>query len=439
MNKLQTYDNFIFESLRDKMTPKSSDEIDEGLEKLIQEIAHRLKNDGGYKSYIHAYSDLKNSIEYIIDKREDGWSTDELVKKFSKTIYESIRDKMTPKSEEDIAHSLSTSSDKTIYDAYIKAIVESNFTVLDILKKCGRDINVRNLEKQTPLMFVCEYEYSHPPMIKALVTKLGADMNLKDRNDRTALMYAVDNDRLSIVKMLIELGVDLKKHNQGARALLRAISNNKDYNIVESLVNAGTNVNYIDTNHSTALIYATLQSRRQVTELLLSKGVDVNIKNEYGMSPLMMAARGDDEEIIKMLLDAGADSNSMNNNHQDAIDIALAWRKKDNAELIRNYKKVNESIRDKMTPKSKDNIINTFNDGDIEAKKRMVEKLFREKFNYTSEFFQFIRLYMGMDVWNRVMKKNPKYRFISDLLEVLKKHEIEKLFYLLIEKDNKGA
>ena len=57
------------------------------------------------------------------------------------------------------------------------------------------------------------------------------------------------------------------------------------------------------------------------------------------MSPLMMAARGNDEEIIKMLLDADADSDLKNNNHQDAIDVAIAWRKNNNAELLKNYKK----------------------------------------------------------------------------------------------------
>ena len=72
------------ESVRDKMTPKSEKEIDDGLDKLLREIANRLKNEGGFKSYIRAYSELKNSLNYIIDKREDGWSADELFKKFSK-------------------------------------------------------------------------------------------------------------------------------------------------------------------------------------------------------------------------------------------------------------------------------------------------------------------------------------------------------------------
>ena len=40
-----------------------------------------------------------------------------------------------------------------------------------------------------------------------------------------------------------------------------------------------------------------------------------------------------------MLLDADADSDLKNNNHQDAIDVAIVWRKNNNAELLKNYKK----------------------------------------------------------------------------------------------------
>ena len=290
---------------------------------------------------------------------------DDIIKllKITKNINESIKDLMTPKSDEDIRKSISELSEKDIFDRYIKAIIEKNFGVLDALKKAGCSINSRNSDKQTPLIdLLCNNHIHSREAIRAIVKKLGADINLKDRNDRTALMYAVDNNKFSFVQELIELGVNLKLHNQGARALLRAISNNVNYVIVESLVKAGADVNYIDNNHSTALIYATLQSNRQVTELLLSKGVDVNIKNEYGMSPLMMAAKGEDQEIIKMLLDAGADSDDKNNNYQTAADFALAYKKKENAELIKNYKKVNEGIRDKMTPKSEEELRDKIND-----------------------------------------------------------------------------
>jgi hypothetical protein len=188
------------------------------------------------------------------------------------------------------------------------------------------------------------------------LVELGANINLKDRNKWTPLVYAVNYDNVSMVKTLLSLGVNMKKHGQGNRALIRAVSNNKDFDIVKSLIDAGADPNHIDNNHSTPLIYASLQSRQDIVKLLLAKGVDVNIQNENGMSPLMMAVTKDDDVIVRLLLDAGADTTLKNNNHQNAEDIARVWRRPENIEIIRNHRRVNESIRDFMTPKSKDEL-----------------------------------------------------------------------------------
>jgi hypothetical protein len=159
-----------------------------------------------------------------------------------------------------------------------------------------------------------------------------------------------------MVKTLLSMGIDLKKHGQGNLALIRSVANNKDFDIVKSLIDAGADPNHIDNNHSTPLIYAALKSRQDIVKLLLAKGVDVNIQNENGMSPLMLAATRDDDVIVRLLLDAGADVTLKNKNHQDVIDIARAWRRPENIEIIKNHRRVNESIRDFMTPKSKDEL-----------------------------------------------------------------------------------
>ena len=292
---------------------------------------------------------------------------------------ESVRDLMTPKSEEDIKNSLSKLNNEEVFNLYLKLILGSDFDTLHRFIKYSYDINVRNNNKETLLMEVCKNYHLNTKLIERFITEFDVDIDHKDRNDKTALIHAVDYDRIENIKTLIKLGVNLKKHNQGAIALQRAIGNNKNFEIIQSLINAGVDVNYIDHNHSTPLIYACLQSRVQVVELLLSKGADINIKNENGMSALMVAATRDNnlgsELIIKMLLDAGADSNLKNNNHQDAIDCALAWKKESNANLIKNYKsKTNESVRDLMTPKSSEEIKKSLDDLDPIKKYSFIKK-----------------------------------------------------------------
>ena len=59
---------------------------------------------------------------------------------------------------------------------------------------------------------------------------------------------------------------------------------------------------------------------------------------------------------------------------------------------MKYLKSYNESIRDSMTPKSKDDIISTFENADDLVKKKMITKLVRDKFRTKDEFFDFIKL-----------------------------------------------
>jgi ankyrin repeat protein len=328
------------------------------------------------------------------------------MKTYNQFINEGVRDLMIPKSEEEIQQSLSKLSKEKVFDIFLKFILQSEFDLIHQFIKYGYDINIRNDNNETLLMELCKTYYLKNKLIERFVTEFNADINLKDRNNKTALIHAVDYDRIENLKTLIKLGVNLKKHNQGAIALIRAVANNKNLEIIQSLINAGADVNYIDHNDSTPLIYAALQSRVQIVELLLSKGVDVNIRNENGMSALMVAATRDSDSgsnlIIKMLLDAGADINLKNNNHQTAIDCALAWKRESNANLIRNYKsKINEGVRDKMTPKSENDIKKSL---DKLTNSQKIEKIFR--YNLQDKFtrMEIMKMFDELSPIDRVNK-----------------------------------
>jgi ankyrin repeat protein len=67
----------------------------------------------------------------------------------------------------------------------------------------GADINVKDLEGKTALMIATRK--GRLEIVNALLKVKGVDVNLQDKLDRTALMAAVINDRIEIVKVLLSV------------------------------------------------------------------------------------------------------------------------------------------------------------------------------------------------------------------------------------------
>ena len=222
------------------------------------------------------------------------------MKTYRQYINEGIRDMMTPKSEEDVRRSLEKlpilkRMEYVIKNGFFKGF-KNTFDELDIY-------NIRTDDGMTLLTLASMY--GSYEVVEFLIEK-GADVNLPDEFGYTALMRA--------------LGEELKSSDEG---------NDKIVTVEE----------YI-----------------RVVKILLDNGADVNLKNSKSLlSPLHYAVRSGNEVTVKMLLKRGADINvkdkwgisPLDNNH-NGEGIKALFDKYGNG--------INEGIRDKMIPKSKEDI-----------------------------------------------------------------------------------
>src|SRR5271154_3733169 len=76
----------------------------------------------------------------------------------------------------------------------------------------------------------------------------GADVNAKDNNGYSPLMFAADhNSNTDVIKALINAGADVNaKDNGGFTPLIFAASYNKNSDMITILIKAGANVNATD-------------------------------------------------------------------------------------------------------------------------------------------------------------------------------------------------
>ena len=118
----------------------------------------------------------------------------------------------------------------------------------------------------------------------------GADVNAKNENGHTVLMFAASNDQTAIVKYLVEKGANVNaKNNYGWTALMSAVENG-DIDIAKYLVEKGADVNAKDKYwENTSLMVAVEKDDINLVKYLVEKGADVNAKDKYGKTACDLA------------------------------------------------------------------------------------------------------------------------------------------------------
>nr|WBF71204.1 putative ankyrin repeat protein [Megavirus caiporensis] len=217
--------------------------------------------------------------------------------------------------------------------------------------------------------------------IKFLLEK-GADPNIKNSSDESAIFKILYNLEDSEIKKYIELfckyGLNINITNENNHILLHEIFYFDENNLTKFICDAGIDVNIKNSMDETALFYA-IRFGPYHTDIieLLNYGADPNIINNSGVSVLMEIFNNylDDPEndsyveIIKLLIEKGANANYSNdktcileqaimlNNNSSPIIVELLLKNSADPNLIYNNRTVLRYLMDQKDFIHKENII----------------------------------------------------------------------------------
>ena len=144
--------------------------------------------------------------------------------------------------------------------------------------------------------------------VKCLV-KLGADINISDKDGNTALHTAAQQKHWDVVKYLVKLGADVNIYDKYGNTALHTASQQKHWDVVKYLVKFGADVNIYDKYGNTALHTASQQKHWDVVKYLVKFSADVNIYDKYGNTALHTAAEQEQWDVVKYLVEHSADIN----------------------------------------------------------------------------------------------------------------------------------
>jgi ankyrin repeat protein len=151
-----------------------------------------------------------------------------------------------------------------------------------------------------------------------------------------------------IARLLIEAGANPNLSNDSEQTALHAAGNFGEYEIAKIILETCLsskkmiNLNAEDLYGLTPLHFACRAGNLRVAELLLEWGADANVQEKYGFTPLHEAVESNHIEIVRLLIRKGADKNVSTN--VDFNPYFIGTRPYDIAKL-RNYKELADLLK----------------------------------------------------------------------------------------------
>ncbi|CDK31056.1 ankyrin repeat domain-containing protein [Candidatus Babela massiliensis] len=195
----------------------------------------------------------------------------------------------------------------------------------------GANINLRNEEGISALMWATYRDYQN---IVELLINSGTDVNIQDKYGNTALIAASSFGHKEMVELLIQAGANIDIQNKYDKtALMHAIiQNHKD--IAEFLILSGANIDIQEKGGKTALMLAISFGHKAIVELLIQADANVDIQNKGGETALILTSIKGNPDIAKLIIQANADVNIQNKDGLTALIAASSFGHKAIVELL---------------------------------------------------------------------------------------------------------
>jgi ankyrin repeat protein len=130
------------------------------------------------------------------------------------------------------------------------------------------------------------------------------DINVKNKNNKTVLMYALENSTPEIVNIILDLKpeINVKDKTNNWTALMFALQMSTP-EIINRILDMNPDVNVKDKDNWTALFYAIDYSTPEIVNRILDLNPDINVKTNKNWTALIFALDNSTPEIINRILD----------------------------------------------------------------------------------------------------------------------------------------
>jgi ankyrin repeat protein len=143
--------------------------------------------------------------------------------------------------------------------------------------------------------------------------RAGADLNLVDELNSTALTSAASSGNSRILESFVRENANVRSTNaRGDTALHYASRHQNGVEAVEILLQAGSEIDCRNNVGNTPLTGAAITNRRSIGEYLISNGAHVHNRGMYGDTPLFETIYHNSHQFLRLLLSQGVRYTDLN-------------------------------------------------------------------------------------------------------------------------------
>jgi ankyrin repeat protein len=237
-----------------------------------------------------------------------------------------------------VLFALALGADPALGTPLTKASFAGRRDIMMALAKYGADVNEEDSNGDTALRWAVTEEYLEGVR---LLLSLGADANLAIDSEAHSIFRMIegcehqDSDGCvheEIVLILLEHGFDLSSQDQQGDTIFHLAVDGSHIRLLRAMLSRTTSPDVLDINNGykwTALHYAIYEPRMHSTHqklvmvsMLLEAGADINARTDDGYTALDLAAEDGNEALVRLLLDAGANINTPRNRNPQVLILA---------------------------------------------------------------------------------------------------------------------
>ena len=152
---------------------------------------------------------------------------------------------------------------------------------------------------------------------------LGANLDARTKEGKTALHIATENNQKETVCQLIKLGADVNAiHKHGKNKILRLSLETNNIEVSAKLISLGADTNTSNEEGETALHCAAKAGYTDHVQELVKAGAGTEARDKDGNTPLLHAAENGHTQTVCALLDAGAAVDACNKHGETPVHVA---------------------------------------------------------------------------------------------------------------------